>query len=42
MADVAGPAYRPDAGTNLTQYSNIPELTRLINDNSNINSLAEK
>jgi hypothetical protein len=30
-----------DANTNLTQYSNIPELTRLINDNSNINSLAE-
>jgi hypothetical protein len=35
------PTPTPDAGTNLTQYSNIPELTRLINDNSNINSLAE-
>ena len=31
----------PDAGTNLTQYSNIPELTRLIDDNPNINNLAE-
>ena len=31
----------PDAGTNLTQYSNIPELTRVMDDNPNINSLAE-
>ena len=35
------PTPTPDAGTNLTQYSNIPELTRVINDNPNINSLAE-
>jgi hypothetical protein len=31
----------PDAGTNLTQYSNIAELTRVMDDNPNINSLAE-
>ena len=35
------PTPTPDASASLTQYSNIPELTRLINDNSNINSLAE-
>ena len=38
---IINPTPTTDAGTNLTQYSNIPELTRVMDDNPNINSLAD-